>query len=95
MITELGADHDDSVKPVTAVDCDRRINRILNKVGAETAHNGGNLAVGIDCPRFGEREGAHGEFVVPALTIQCQRADVMEDNKAVVAFAAIDGWWIG
>ena len=62
VVVELGADDDDRVEAVAAVDVDRRVDRVLDQVGAAAAAQVGERAVVF--LRAGEREGLDEEVVV-------------------------------
>ncbi len=89
VVAELGADHDDRVEPVTAVDVHRRVHRVLYEVRTSSAGDVGALALGL--LRAGQGEGADLEGVLTEAAIQLQHRLVVEGHEPVVARAAVDG----
>ena len=82
VVVELGADDDDRVEPVAAVDVDRGVDRVLDQVGAGVAADVGPLAQVLLRPDQGERPDQ--EAVVPVVAVQDQRRQVVVDDELVV-----------
>ena len=78
----------DGVEAVAAVDVHRRVDRVLDLVGAGAAAQVGQRAVVFLRP--GERERLDDERVVAVVAVQVQHGEVVEDDEVVVADPAVD-----
>jgi len=88
VVVELGSDDDHGVEAVAAVDVHRRVDGVLDQVGAgATAKVGQGPVVLL---RAGQRERLDEEAVVAGVAVEVQRVQVVEDDEAVVADSTVD-----
>ena len=89
-VAELRPDDHDLVQAGPAVDAHRGVLGVLDEVRAQAALDVRQLLVRVDRLRALQREGPHGEAVVPRPALQDQARRVVEHDEAVLTAATED-----